>query len=126
MRWLSICVVLAALPAAPNAVLAKGEHFLHLFPEQTASVSHRQRVAAGDFLRGWGRGGYREAGTSATSSTRSRSGPRTARRSIACSTPATISKKDREIFAQAVKHRPRIRLAIRQRTRVLERWPKQA
>ena len=27
---------------------------------------------------------------------------------------------------QAVKHRPRIRLAIRQRTRVLERWPKQA
>lgn len=43
-----------------------------------------------------------------------------------CSTPATISKKDREIFVQAVKHRPRIRLAIRQRTRVLERWPKQA
>jgi hypothetical protein len=40
--------------------------------------------------------------------------------------PATISKKDREIFVQAVKHRPRIRLAIRQRTRVLERWPKQA
>ena len=49
----------------------------------------------------------------------------TARRSIACSMPATISKKDREIFVQAVKHRPRIRLAIRQRTRVLERWPKQ-
>jgi hypothetical protein len=31
--------------------------------------------------------------------------------------------KTREIFAAAVKHRPRIRLTIRQRTRVLERWP---
>jgi len=50
----------------------------------------------------------------------------TARRSIAYSMPATISKKGREIFVQAVKHRPRIRLAIRQRTRMLERWPKQA
>jgi hypothetical protein len=32
--------------------------------------------------------------------------------------------KTREIFAAAVKHRPRIRLTIRQRTRVLEQWPK--
>jgi hypothetical protein len=31
--------------------------------------------------------------------------------------------KAREIFAAAVKHRPRIRLTIRQRTRVRERWP---
>jgi hypothetical protein len=31
--------------------------------------------------------------------------------------------KEREIFAAAVKHRPRIRLTIRQRTRVLEEWP---
>jgi hypothetical protein len=31
--------------------------------------------------------------------------------------------KAREIFAAAVKHRPRIRLTIRQRTRVLEQWP---
>jgi hypothetical protein len=30
----------------------------------------------------------------------------------------------REIFQQAVKHRPRIRLTIRQRTRVLEKWPR--
>jgi hypothetical protein len=30
----------------------------------------------------------------------------------------------REVFAAAVKHRPRIRLTIRQRTRVLEQWPK--
>jgi hypothetical protein len=29
----------------------------------------------------------------------------------------------REIFAAAVKHRPRIRLTIRQRTRVLQEWP---
>ncbi len=28
-----------------------------------------------------------------------------------------------EIFAAAIKHRPRIRLTIRQRTRVLQSWP---
>lgn len=33
--------------------------------------------------------------------------------------------KARELFAEAVKRRPRIRLTIRQRTRVLEQWPKQ-
>ena len=33
-------------------------------------------------------------------------------------------EKAREIFAKAVKHRPRIRLTIRQRTRVLEQWPR--
>ena len=32
--------------------------------------------------------------------------------------------KAREIFAKAIKHRPRIRLTIRQRTRVLEQCPK--
>jgi hypothetical protein len=32
--------------------------------------------------------------------------------------------KAREVFAAAVKHRPRIRLTIRQRTRVLGEWPK--
>jgi hypothetical protein len=32
--------------------------------------------------------------------------------------------KAREIFAKAIKHRPRIRLTIRQKTRVLRRWPK--
>jgi hypothetical protein len=32
--------------------------------------------------------------------------------------------KTREIFAAAIKHRPRIRLTIRQRTQVLEQWPK--
>jgi hypothetical protein len=31
--------------------------------------------------------------------------------------------KARELFAEAVKHRPRIRLTIRQRTRVLQQWP---
>jgi hypothetical protein len=31
--------------------------------------------------------------------------------------------KAREVFAAAIKHRPRIRLTIRQRTRVLEQWP---
>jgi hypothetical protein len=34
--------------------------------------------------------------------------------------------KAREIFAEAIYHRPRIRLTIRQRTRVLEQWPKVA
>ena len=32
--------------------------------------------------------------------------------------------KARDIFAAAVKHRPKIRLTIRQRTRVLQQWPK--
>ena len=31
--------------------------------------------------------------------------------------------KAQEIFPTAIKHRPRIRLTIRQRTRVLRRWP---
>ena len=31
--------------------------------------------------------------------------------------------KARELFADAIKHRPRIRLTIRQRTRVLQQWP---
>jgi hypothetical protein len=34
--------------------------------------------------------------------------------------------KAREVFAEAIYHRPRIRLTIRQRTRVLEQWPKAA
>jgi hypothetical protein len=29
----------------------------------------------------------------------------------------------RSVFERAVKHRPRIRLTIRQRTRVIDRWP---
>jgi hypothetical protein len=32
-------------------------------------------------------------------------------------------EKAREIFEIAIKHRPRIRLTIRQRTRVLQHWP---
>jgi hypothetical protein len=32
--------------------------------------------------------------------------------------------KARELFAAAIKHRPRIRLTIRQRARVLQQWPK--
>jgi hypothetical protein len=32
--------------------------------------------------------------------------------------------KAREIFAAAIRHRPRIRLTIRQRTRVLDQCPK--
>jgi hypothetical protein len=31
--------------------------------------------------------------------------------------------KAREVFQAAIKHRPRIRLTIGQRTRVLEKWP---
>jgi hypothetical protein len=31
--------------------------------------------------------------------------------------------KAQELFAAAIKHRPRIRLTIRQRTRVLQQWP---
>jgi hypothetical protein len=31
--------------------------------------------------------------------------------------------KPREVFAAAIKHRPRIRLTIRQRSHVLEQWP---
>jgi hypothetical protein len=34
--------------------------------------------------------------------------------------------KAREVFAAAIKHRPRIRLTIRQRTHVLEQWPNAA
>jgi hypothetical protein len=33
--------------------------------------------------------------------------------------------KAQEIFADAIKHRPRIRITNRQRTRVLQRWPQQ-
>jgi hypothetical protein len=33
--------------------------------------------------------------------------------------------KARETFANAIKHRPRIRITIRQKTRVLQRWPQQ-
>jgi hypothetical protein len=33
--------------------------------------------------------------------------------------------KAREIFVVTVKHRPIIRLTIRQRTRVLDQWPRQ-
>ena len=32
--------------------------------------------------------------------------------------------KAQELFAWAIKHRPRIRLTIRQRTRVLDQWPR--
>ena len=31
--------------------------------------------------------------------------------------------KARDIFAKAIKYRPRIRLTIRQRTRALDQWP---
>jgi hypothetical protein len=31
--------------------------------------------------------------------------------------------KAREVFAEAIYHRPRIRLTIRRRTQVLEQWP---
>jgi hypothetical protein len=31
--------------------------------------------------------------------------------------------KASDIYAAAIKHRPRIRLTIRQRTRVLQQWP---
>jgi len=48
MRWLSICVFLAVLATAPNAVLAKGGHSL-----QSAS-------RPGDFLGGCGHGRYRD------------------------------------------------------------------
>jgi hypothetical protein len=34
--------------------------------------------------------------------------------------------KAREVIAEAIYHRPRIRLTIRQRTRVLEQWPRAA
>jgi hypothetical protein len=32
-------------------------------------------------------------------------------------------EKAKDIFAEAIKHRPRIRLTIRRRTRVLQQWP---
>ena len=31
--------------------------------------------------------------------------------------------KAREVFTEAIRHRPRIRLTIRQRSQVLEQWP---
>ena len=34
--------------------------------------------------------------------------------------------KAREVFAAAIYHRPRIRLTIRQRTQIIEQWPKTA
>jgi hypothetical protein len=37
--------------------------------------------------------------------------------------PGNNLGKAQEIFAKAVKHRPRIRLIIRQRMRVLQQWP---
>jgi hypothetical protein len=33
--------------------------------------------------------------------------------------------KAQEIFANAINHRPRIRITIRQKTRILQRWPQQ-
>ena len=33
--------------------------------------------------------------------------------------------KAQEVFANAIKHRPKIRITIRQRTHVLQRWPQQ-
>ena len=33
--------------------------------------------------------------------------------------------KAQEVFANAIRHRPRIRITIRQRTRILQRWPQQ-
>jgi hypothetical protein len=33
--------------------------------------------------------------------------------------------KVQEVFANAIEHRPRIRITIRQRTHVLQRWPQQ-
>ena len=33
--------------------------------------------------------------------------------------------KAQEVFANAIKYEPRIRITIRQRTRVLQRWPQQ-
>jgi hypothetical protein len=33
--------------------------------------------------------------------------------------------KARKLFTEAIKHPPRVRLTIRQRTRVLEQWPKE-
>jgi hypothetical protein len=33
--------------------------------------------------------------------------------------------KARQIFTEAIGHRPRIRLTIRQRVRVLEEWPRE-
>jgi hypothetical protein len=33
-------------------------------------------------------------------------------------------ERAKDVFAEAVKHRPRIRLTIRQRTRMLEQWPR--
>jgi hypothetical protein len=32
-------------------------------------------------------------------------------------------RRARSVFESAIKHRPRIRLTIRQRTRVIDRWP---
>ena len=32
--------------------------------------------------------------------------------------------KAREVFERAIKHRPRIRLMLRQRTRVVDQWPR--
>jgi hypothetical protein len=34
-------------------------------------------------------------------------------------------EKARELFASAIKHRPRIRLTLRQRARVLYQWPEE-
>ena len=31
--------------------------------------------------------------------------------------------KARDVFTKAIKHRPRIRLTLRQRTRALDKWP---
>jgi hypothetical protein len=37
--------------------------------------------------------------------------------------PGAIWNKAQAVYAEAIKHRPRIRLTIRQRSLVLEQWP---
>ena len=54
-------------------------------------------------------------------STRSRSGPRTAKGERLLYAGNNLDKA-RALFAEAIKHRPRIRLTIRQRTRMLFQW----
>ena len=58
--------------------------------------------------------------------TKQRSGPRTVCGSNAWSTRGNSLDKAPEVYRAAIQHRPRGRLTIRQRNRVLELWPNEA
>ena len=56
-------------------------------------------------------------------STKSRNGRRDGMKVDSLLYAGNSLDKARDVFAKAIKHRPRIRLTLRQRTRALDEWP---